>query len=89
MEVKNETVYVIYHNDVPYPHVQKPVYLTKGSAKGQITHIAKELARQRFENRNYGHNYWYDLDRSGQEDLIEEARNEFKIVEYTPNHITN
>jgi hypothetical protein len=84
MEVKNETIYVIYHNGTPYPHVQKPVYLTKGSAKGQITHIAKKLARERFENVDYGHNYWYVLDNTGREDLIEEARNEFKIIEYKP-----
>jgi uncharacterized protein YqeY len=69
---------------LPYPHVQKPVYLTKGLAKGQITNIAKELARDRFENVDYGHNYWHDLDKAGREDLIEEARNEFKIVEYKP-----
>lgn len=86
MEVKDETVYVIYHNGMPYPHVKKPVYLTEGTAKGQITHLAKELAKHRFENADYGHNYWYDLGREGREDLIEEARNEFKIVEYKPNN---
>lgn len=58
LQVKNETVYVIYRNGEPYNKTgRKIAYTTKGSARGVITNEAKEIARYDFE-KSYE---WYDL----------------------------
>ena len=77
LKIKNETVYVIYHNGQPYDNSgRKIVYTSKGAAKGVITNDAKDNAR-------YTKGY-YDLSHEQKEKLIEENLMGFEIVEYTP-----
>ncbi|RKJ60276.1 hypothetical protein D7X33_28070 [Butyricicoccus sp. 1XD8-22] len=81
LQVKDETVYVIYHNGEPYNGTgRKIVYTTKGAAKGVITKEAKELAEYKYEEFCD----WYELSRTERDRLIQNIINEFEIVEYTP-----
>jgi len=80
LEIKNETVYVIYKNGKPYQSFgRKIVYTTKGSANGVITADAKKHAQM-----NYVKGSWWDLMPSEQEKLIEKEKGKFELVEYVP-----
>ena len=77
MEIKNETVYVIYRNGEPYTESsRKTVYTKRGSANGVITTVAKEEAR-------YGNDYW-NLSYEERDELVEHIKKEFSVVEYKP-----
>jgi hypothetical protein len=89
LKIKNETVYVIYHNGQPY---QKPgrklVYTSKGAAKNVITTDAQYEARRRYENERKNKNYdlpsWWELTEEEREKHIDAVKSEFEVVEYGP-----
>ncbi|MNX90399.1 hypothetical protein D3C86_1224450 [compost metagenome] len=79
LQIKNETVYVIYRNGEPYQsRGRKLVYTTKGAANGVITQEAHDEARLSFNGS------WYDLNNNERDSMIEAAKTEFDIVEYGP-----
>ena len=79
LQVKNETVYVIYYRGEPYNTTgRKIVYTSTGAAKGVITNESKNIAESDYEG------YWYELSRESRDKLIQVASNEFEIVEYVP-----
>lgn len=79
LEIKDETVYVIYRNGTPYNTTgRKIVYTFKGAAKGVITNEAKDIAQMDYAGD------WYELSRSKREKLIENVTEEFEIIEYVP-----
>ena len=81
MEIKNETVYVIYHDGEPFDgNGRKSVYTKKGAARGVITEESKDIAKNR--NRKD----WYEFSREDQEQLINNVKSEFEIVEYVPKY---
>lgn len=87
LKIKNETVYVIYHNGEPYQgNGRKLVYTTKGSANGVITQDAKDEARYRFEKSKVG-NDWYELSLSERDKLIDKVKEEFQVIEYAPRKV--
>ncbi|OMD76849.1 hypothetical protein [Paenibacillus odorifer] len=87
LQIKNETVYVIYHDGKPYGGKgRKLVYTSKAAANGVVTNDSKDEAEHRHSiTRNYlSDTDWYDLDKASREILIEKVRDEFSIVEYAP-----
>jgi hypothetical protein len=87
LQIKNETVYVIYHDGKPYGGSgRKLVYTSKSAANGVISREAKSEAEHRYHlARSYSTDCdWYELDLSVREDLINEMKKEFNIVEYEP-----
>lgn len=87
LQIKNETVYVIYHEGKPYDGSgRKLVYTSRVAANGVITNDSRDEAKHRHtKTRNYMDDTdWYDLDKASREILIDKIRNEFSIVEYGP-----
>ena len=79
MEIKNETVYVIYYDGKPYKTSgRKLVYTTIGSAKGVITTDSEEIARYDYEGS------WWDLHRDERKKLANTIKERFEVVEYKP-----
>jgi len=80
LQIKNETVYVIYHNGTPYNKSgRKIVYTSKGAARGVITNDAKDIAKY-----DYNFSDWYELSSNKKEELVQKVVDEFEIVEYAP-----
>lgn len=80
LQIKNETVYVIYRNGEPYNSAgRKIVYTTKGAARGVITNEAKDSVRN-----SYDFDDWYELGSDKKEELIQKVVDEFEIIEYVP-----
>lgn len=79
LQIKDETVYVIYQNGQPYQaRGRKLVYTSKGAANGVITKEAYDEARLSYNGD------WYDLSNSKRETMTEAVKKEFDIVEYGP-----
>ena len=80
LQIKNETVYVIYKDGEPYNGSgRKLVYTTRGAAQGVITNEAKDNAHYK-----YAKGSWWDLSNAEKDKLIEQELSKFQIVEYTP-----
>lgn len=78
LEIKNETVYVIYRNGIPYKAAgRKLVYTTAGAANSVITNVVKDEV-------NYTKEY-YNLPRDERNAIVEKIKNEeFTVIEYGP-----
>ncbi|WP_431785856.1 hypothetical protein [Paenibacillus lactis] len=80
LQIKNETVYVIYRNGQPYQSKgRKLVYTTKGAANGVITQDAYDEARHHYKGFD-----WWELGEERQNELVQRIKSEFELVEYTP-----
>lgn len=85
LEIKDETVYVIYHKGKPYNGPgRKLVYTSRGAANGVITNDSRDEAKHRHSiTRDYLTDIdWYDLDSASREGFIDKVRNEFTVIEY-------
>lgn len=88
LKIKDETVYVIYRNGEPYQaRGRKLVYTTKGAANGVITNDAQNEAWNKYRDmlkekgiKPLEHRTNYDV----LDSFENEARKEFKVVEYGP-----
>lgn len=79
LQIKDETVYVIYRNGQPYKtHGRKLVYTSRGAANGVVTKEAYDEARLSYKGD------WYDLSVNKRENMTEKVKKEFNIVEYGP-----
>lgn len=77
LEIKNETVYVIYYDDKPYnTSGRKIVYTSKGAAKGVITNDVNKEVTYSPEIHN--------LSSSEVDEALKKELGKYKIVEYTP-----
>ncbi|WP_063562919.1 hypothetical protein [Paenibacillus sp. O199] len=77
LQIKDETVYVIYRNDQPYEaRGRKLVYTSKGAANGVVTKEAYDEARLSYKGD------WYELSNSKRETMTEKVKKEFNIVKY-------
>lgn len=80
LQIKDETVYVIYRNGQPYQgYGRKLVYTTKRAANGVITFESYDEARF-----NYKGSDWWELGQDQWNEIIEKVKSEFEVVEYTP-----
>lgn len=80
LQIKKETVYVIYRNGEPYQgRGRKLVYTTIGAARGVISSDSYDEARLNYEGFD-----WWELGQEGQYRFIEKVKREFEVVEYTP-----
>ena len=55
------------------------VYTTRGSANGVITQDSNDKARLNYKGYD-----WWEVGKERQEEIINQVRNQFEIVEYTP-----
>ncbi|WP_339193835.1 hypothetical protein MKY95_18915 [Paenibacillus sp. FSL P4-0176] len=79
LQIKDETVYVIYRNGSPYEaRGRKLVYTSRGAANGVVTKEAYDEARLSYDRD------WYELSNSKRESMTEKVKKEFNIVEYGP-----
>nr|WP_145401671.1 hypothetical protein [Paenibacillus xylanexedens] len=79
LQIKNETVYVIYRNGQPYQsRGRKLVYTSKCAANGVVTKETYDEARLSYKGD------WYELSNSKRESMTEAVKKEFNIVEYGP-----
>lgn len=80
LQIKDETVYVIYRNGEPYQgRGQKLVYTTKGAAKCVILSDSYDETELNYEGFD-----WRALSNEERNKLVEKVKSEFEVVEYTP-----
>lgn len=84
MQIKNETVYVIYFDGKPYEaYGRKLAYISRGAAKGVVTGDMNAMLDRMFQKET-GKDYFDNPNAEVWNRLEGELSARFEIVEYGP-----